>query len=136
MIAGGAHSMVHLFGITGFIRLTALSPNNEDPTHASRPFDMERNGFVVGEGAGILFIETLESAQERGATIYAELVGYASTDDAFHITAPEEDGAGMTQCMRLALDAAGLTPDRIDYINAHGTSTPLNDVTETRAILP
>ena len=134
MIAGGAHSMVHLFGITGFIRLTALSPNNEDPTHASRPFDMERNGFVVGEGAGMVVLEELNAARERGAKILGEIVGYGSSADAFRITDTHPEGRGAIVCMEMALANAGLRPEDIDYISAHGTGTQENDGTETLAV--
>jgi 3-oxoacyl-[acyl-carrier-protein] synthase II len=114
--------------------MRAVSERNDDPQHASRPFDRDRDGFVIAEGAGILILEPLEQALARGATVLAEIVGYASNDDAYHITAPQPEGAGAIKCMKLALASAGLQPEDIDYINAHGTSTPLNDATETLAI--
>jgi len=133
-LAGGAEAGVVPISVAGFSAMRALSERNDAPQQASRPFDRDRDGFVVGEGAGILVLEELEHARARGATIYAELMGYGSNDDAFHITAPEENGVGAADCMRTALAMAGLGPEEIDYINAHGTSTPLNDVIETRAI--
>lgn len=133
-LCGGAENGVIEIALAGFGAMKALSTRNDDPASASRPFDRDRDGFVVGEGAAILIIETLEHAQARGAHIYAELLGYGSNDDAFHITAPTEDGAGAAACMQLALRDADLQPQQIGYINAHGTSTPLNDATETRAI--
>lgn len=133
-ICGGTEAGVVGLSIAAFSVMRAISERNDDPERASRPFDRDRDGFVIGEGAGIVVLESLERALERGATIYAELAGYGSTDDAFHITAPEENGEGAVECMRQALSSAGLLPEQIDYINAHGTSTPLNDVTETRAI--
>jgi 3-oxoacyl-[acyl-carrier-protein] synthase II len=133
-LCGGAENGVIEIALAGFSAMKALSTRNDDPASASRPFDRDRDGFVVGEGAAILIIETLEHAQARGAHIYAELLGYGSNDDAFHITAPTEDGAGAAACMQLALRDADLQPQQIGYINAHGTSTPLNDATETRAI--
>lgn len=133
MIAGGTESCVCPTGIAGFTGLTALS-TSEDPKRASIPFDKERNGFVLGEGAGIVVLEELEHAKARGARIYAELVGYGSTGDAYHITSPAENGEGAGMAMKLAMQEAGVTPDQIDYINAHGTSTHHNDLFETRAI--
>ena len=134
MISGGAHSMIHPFGVTGFNRLTALSTANENPAAASRPFDNSRAGFVLGEGAGVVILETLEHAQKRGATILAEIVGYGSTADAFRITDQHPDGTGAVVAMRTALDDAGLKPADVGYINAHGTGTRENDGNETNAI--
>jgi 3-oxoacyl-[acyl-carrier-protein] synthase II len=114
--------------------MKALSTRNDAPERASRPFDRDRDGFVVGEGSGILIMETLESARERDVPIYAEMVGYGLSGDGYHMTSPPPDGSGAARCMTSAIDDAGITPDRIDYINAHGTSTPLNDLCETRAI--
>lgn len=133
-VCGGSEAGVIEISLAGFGALRALSVRNDEPERASRPFDRERDGFVIGEGAGIMVLEALEHALERGAAIHAEIVGYSSNDDAYHITAPDPDGAGATACMRLALASAGLRPEEIDYVNAHGTSTALNDVTETRAI--
>ncbi|MEG0355385.1 MAG: beta-ketoacyl-ACP synthase II, partial [Lachnospiraceae bacterium] len=133
MVAGGAESCICPTGIAGFTGLTALS-TTEDPTHASIPFDKDRNGFVMGEGAGIVILEELTHATMRGAHIYAELVGYGATGDAYHITSPAEDGEGAAKSMIFAMEEAGVKPEDIDYINAHGTSTPLNDLFETRAI--
>ena len=133
-IAGGTEAAVTPLGVAGFAVMRALSTRNDEPQKASRPFDRDRDGFVMGEGAGILVLEEYERAKARGAKIYAELVGYGATDDAYHITAPHECGEGAYECMRLALEDAGLNPDEIDYINAHGTSTPLNDKIETLAI--
>jgi 3-oxoacyl-[acyl-carrier-protein] synthase II len=133
-VCGGSEAGVIEIALAGFGAMRAISVRNDEPERASRPFDRERDGFVIGEGAGILVLESLEHALARGATIHAEIVGYSSNDDAFHITAPDPDGAGATACMRLALASAGLRPEDIDYINAHGTSTALNDATETRAI--
>ncbi|MFP3158489.1 MAG: beta-ketoacyl-ACP synthase II [Hydrogenobaculum sp.] len=134
MIAGGTESAITPLGIAGFASLKALSTRNDEPQKASRPFDKDRDGFVMGEGAGILILEEYEYAKKRGAKIYAEIKGYAATDDAFHVTAPCSDGEGAAMCMRLALKDASLNPEDIDYINAHGTSTPLNDKIETLAI--
>ncbi|MFP3254299.1 MAG: beta-ketoacyl-ACP synthase II [Hydrogenobaculum sp.] len=134
MIAGGTESAITPLGIAGFASLKALSTRNDKPEKASRPFDKDRDGFVMGEGAGILILEEYEHAKKRGAKIYAEIKGYAATDDAFHVTAPCSDGEGAAMCMRLALKDASLNPEDIDYINAHGTSTPLNDKIETLAI--
>jgi len=134
MIGGGAHSMIHPFGVTGFNRLTALSTYNEQPTKASRPFDANRGGFVLGEGAGMVILETLEHAQKRGATILAEVVGYGSTADAYRITDQHPQGEGAIAAMQAALADARLTPADIDYINAHGTGTKENDGNETNAI--
>src|SRR5687767_14486766 len=134
MIGGGAHSMIHPFGVTGFNRLTALSTANEDPPRASRPFDAHRGGFVLGEGAGMVILETLEHAQKRGAKILAEVVGYGSTADAFRITDQHPDGEGAIVAMREALQDAKLSPRDVHYINAHGTGTRENDGNETTAI--
>jgi len=133
MISGGAHSMIHPFGLTGFNLLTALSTHNENPQEASRPFDKNRDGFVLGEGAGILILEELEHAQERGAKIYGELAGYGSTADAYRVTDIHPEGRGAIACIRMALNDAGVNTDSIDYINAHGTSTKVNDQVETLA---
>lgn len=134
MISGGAHSMIHPFGVTGFNLLTALSTRNSSPQTASRPFDKDRDGFVLGEGAGILILEELEHAKKRGAHIYGEVVGYGSTADAYRITDIHPEGRGAIACMKMALQDAGLNTDEIDYINAHGTSTEVNDKVETLAI--
>src|SRR2546421_1308310 len=134
MIGGGAHSMIHPFGVTGFNRLTALSTFNENPTCASRPFDAARGGFVLGEGAGMVILETLEHAQKRGAKILAEVVGYGSTADAFRITDQDPQGMGAIVAMQEALKDANLSPRDIQYINAHGTGTRENDGNETSAI--
>ena len=134
MIGGGAHSMIHPFGVTGFNRLTALSTLNETPVRASRPFDAQRGGFVLGEGAGTVILETLEHAQARGATILAEVAGYGSTADAYRITDQDPNGMGAIVAMREALADAKLTPADIQYINAHGTGTRENDGNETVAI--
>ena len=134
MIGGGAHSMIHPFGVTGFNRLTALSTANENPPRASRPFDANRGGFVLGEGAGMVILETLEHAQKRGAKILAEVVGYGSTADAFRITDQDPDGRGAVLAMTEALRDAKLTFNDIDYVNAHGTGTKENDGNETSAI--
>src|SRR5690606_10663405 len=134
MLAGGAEAGVSLLSMAGFCAAKALSRRNDEPERASRPFDADRDGFVMGEGAGILILESLESALDRGARIYAELVGYGATADAYHITAPAPGGEGAAQAIRLALQDAGLEPHEVDYINAHGTSTELNDYYETLAI--
>jgi 3-oxoacyl-[acyl-carrier-protein] synthase II len=134
MLVGGAHSMIHPLGITGFNRLTALSELNDDPTGASRPFDANRGGFVIGEGAGMLVLETLEHATARGATILAEVAGYGSTADAFRITDQHPQGQGAVLAMRQAMEDAGVSPEAVDYVNAHGTGTKENDSTETMAI--
>jgi 3-oxoacyl-[acyl-carrier-protein] synthase II len=133
-ITGGVEATVTAMGISGFTALKALCTKNDEPEKASRPFDRDRSGFVMGEGAGMLFIETLESAQARGAKIYAEVAGFGSSGDAFHMTAPRDDGEGMAAAMRNALKDAGVSPDVIDHINAHGTSTPLTDLAETKAV--
>lgn len=135
VITGGAESVITPMGLSGFAAMKALSTaHNDDPTKASRPFDKNRDGFVIGEGAGMLMLESLESAKARGAHIYAEIVGYGATGDAHHMTAPHETGEGMAMAMTLALKDANLAPEDIDHINAHATSTYLNDVCETRAI--
>ncbi len=134
MIAGGVESTITPTGIAGFNAMKALSTQNDDPQKASKPFDRDRDGFVVGEGGGIVILETLENALERGAHIYAEIVGYGMSGDAYHITSPPPDGGGAIRCINAALSDAGLSYREIDYINAHGTSTPLNDLFETRAI--
>jgi len=134
MLCGGTEASIVPIGVAGFCAMRALSERNDAPQAASRPFDKSRDGFVIAEGAAILILESLDHALARGARICGELVGYGSTDDAYHIAAPLEDGAEAARCMRLALAEAGLAPEEVGYINAHGTSTPLNDVTETRAI--
>jgi 3-oxoacyl-[acyl-carrier-protein] synthase II len=134
MISGGSEGSIIPMAIAAFENMGAISGRNENPQGASRPFDADRDGFVMGEGAGILILERLDYARARGARIYAELVGYAVNADAFHITAPAEDGAGTAMCMKLAVENAGLPFTAVDYINAHGTSTPLNDASETKAI--
>ena len=134
MICGGTEATVSPLGVGGFNSMRALSTNNEAPQQASRPFDLERDGFVIAEGSGIVIIEELEHARKRGAKIYAELTGYAANADAHHITAPAPEGEGAQRCMKLALKDARLTPEQIGYINAHGTSTKMNDANETLAI--
>ena len=134
MVCGGAESAITPLGVAGFASAKALSFRNDDPATASRPFDKERDGFVIGEGAGVLVLETLEHAEARGATILAEMVGYGTTCDAHHITSPTPGGVGGAAAMRLALEDGGLSADSIDYVNAHGTSTPANDSNETAAI--
>lgn len=134
MICGGTEAAVTPLSFAGFASARALSTRNDDPTHASRPFDRDRDGFVMGEGTGILILEELEHALSRGAKIYAEIVGYGMTCDAYHMTAPVPGGAGAARAIQLCLKDAGLTPAQISYINAHGTSTPANDSTETKAI--
>lgn len=133
-LCGGAESPVIEMGIAGFNALKAMSTRNDDPARASRPFDKTRDGFVLGEGAGILFLETLETAKARGATIYAELVGYGFSADAYHMTAPDPDGNGVQLAMNNALRAAKISADRVQHINMHGTSTPLGDIAETNSI--
>lgn len=132
MVAGGADASICPVGVAGFDNIHALSRRNDDPAHASRPFDKDRDGFVMGEGAGVVVLEEYEHAKARGAKIYAELVGYGLSSDAFHITTPNTDGP--KRCMEMAMLRAGITPDQIDYLNAHGTSTGVGDVNETKAI--
>ncbi|HEY9838525.1 MAG TPA: beta-ketoacyl-ACP synthase II [Vampirovibrionales bacterium] len=134
MLCGGTEAAVTPLSVAGFAAARAVSTRNDDPLHACRPFDRDRDGFVMGEGAGILLLEELEHALARGAKIYAEMVGYAMTCDAYHITSPVPGGAGATRAMLLAMKDAGITPDQVSYINAHGTSTAANDKTETTAI--
>jgi len=134
MICGGAESAITPMSVAGFASMRALSTRNDDPKTASRPFDLERDGFVIGEGAGILVLEELEFAKRRGANILGEIVGYGMSGDAFHVTMPDESGSGAVRVMQRALQDAGISPDAIDYINAHGTSTPYNDKFETLAI--
>ena len=134
MLSGGTHTMIHPFGVTGFNLLTALSTSNDQPQKASRPFDRNRDGFVLGEGAGMVLLESLEHAKARGARIYGEICGYGSTADAFRITDTHPQGRGAISCLRMALDDAQLNVEQIDYINAHGTSTSVNDRVETLAI--
>ncbi len=134
MLSGGTHSMIHPFGVTGFNLLTALSTRNDEPTRASRPFDRDRDGFILGEGAGMVVLEELEHAKARGATIYGEVAGYGSTADAFRLTDTHDEGRGAIASIREALADAEVDPTRIDYINAHGTSTAVNDSIETLAI--
>ncbi len=134
MIAGGSEAAITPMGVGGFAAMRALSTRNDEPHRASRPFDRERDGFIMGEGAGVIILEELNFARERSAPIYAELVGYGMSADAFHITAPSEDGDGGMRVMEKAIRHAGIRPDQVDYINAHGTSTPYNDKLETLAI--
>jgi 3-oxoacyl-[acyl-carrier-protein] synthase II len=134
MISGGAEAAVTPMSVGGFGSMRALSTRNDDPTRACRPFDRDRDGFIIGEGSGIVILEELERAKGRGASIYAEVVGYGSTGDAFHMTGQPEGGEGAVRAMRMALRKAGVEPSVVDYINAHGTSTPVNDPTETQAI--
>ena len=134
VVTGGAEAVICETGVAGFTAMKALSTRNDDPGRASRPFDKDRDGFVMSEGSGILVLEELEHALARGAKIYAEVCGYGLSSDAYHIAAPPEDGEGAIRCMRMALRDAGIRPDEVDYINAHGTSTPLNDPCETLAI--
>jgi 3-oxoacyl-[acyl-carrier-protein] synthase II len=134
MIAGGSETIINPIGVSAFNAMKAISTRNNEPQLASRPFDAERDGFVIGEGAGILILESLSFAQRRGAKALAEIVGYGASGDAYHITAPLESGEGAAKAMQMALDKAGVKPNEIDYINAHGTSTQLNDKMETKAI--
>ena len=134
MICGGAESAITPMSVAGFSAMRALSTNNDDPVHASRPFERDRDGFVIGEGAGIMILEELEAAKNRGAKIYAEIVGYGIAADAFHLTMPDETGSGARRVMQRTLKDAGISPEQVGYINAHGTSTPYNDKFETLAI--
>lgn len=134
MITGGAEAAITPLAMAGFIQMKAMSSRNEEPEKASRPFDLDRDGFVIGEGAAVLILETLEHAQKRGARIYAEVVGYGSTCDAYHMTAPDPEGHGAANSMKEALGDAGIEPSEVDYINAHATATPLGDKAETLAI--
>ncbi len=134
MICGGVEASIQPIGIAGFANMKALSTRNDDPASASRPYDTERDGFVMAEGAGVIILETLEHAQARGARILAELVGYGLSADAYHLTSPMPEGEGASRCMQMALDHAGLKPEEVDYVNTHGTSTPLGDICETKAI--
>ena len=134
MLAGGAEAAISHLAFSGFSSARALSINNEEPGKASRPFDLKRDGFVMGEGAGVVIMETLDHALARGATIYGEVIGYGMSGDAYHMTAPDPEGQGACLCMKRALKSAGISPDEVDYINAHGTSTEFNDKIETMAI--
>jgi 3-oxoacyl-[acyl-carrier-protein] synthase II len=134
IFAGGAEATIVPIGIGGFCAMRAMSTRNAEPKRASRPFDKERDGFVMGEGAGVLVLEELEHAKKRGAKIYCEFVGYGNTADANHVTAPAPQGEGASRCMRMALRSAGLNPEDVTYINAHGTSTPQGDIAETQAL--
>lgn len=134
MLTGGAEATICPLALAGFGKMRALSTRNEDPTKASRPFDKNRDGFVIGEGAGLLVLEEMEGAKKRGANILAEMIGYGFSCDAYHITAPPDDGEGAITCMENALQDAGIRPDQVSYLNAHGTSTPINDIAETRAV--
>ena len=134
MFAGGTEATVVPMGIGGFCAMKAMSTRNDDPQHSSRPFDAGRDGFVMGEGAGVIVLEELEHARARGARIYCEMIGYGNTADAHHMTAPDPDGDGAARCMKMALRSAGLRPEDVSYINAHGTSTPQGDACETQAI--
>ena len=134
VIAGGTEATICPLAMGGFAVMKALSTRNDDPQAASRPFEKNRDGFVMGEGAGIVILEEYESAKKRGAKIYGEVAGYGLTGDAYHLTAPSPGGEGAARCMKMALDGAGVNPEEVDYINAHGTSTPFNDLYETLAI--
>ncbi len=133
-LAGGAEAPVVPLGVAGFAAMKALSTRNNEPTRASRPFDIDRDGFVMGEGAGVILIEELEHARRRNAPIYCEVAGYGLTSDAYHMTSPPPEGEGAVRCMRMAMEKAGINPDDVDYVNAHGTSTGIGDVCETKAI--
>ncbi len=134
MVAGGAESTICHLGIGGFANMRALSTNNDNPAVASRPWDKDRDGFVLGEGSGVLVLEEFEHAKKRGAKIYCEIIGYGRNADAHHMTAPTEDGSGAARCMKLAMNNAEINADQVDYVNAHGTSTPLGDIAETKAL--
>ena len=134
VICGGAEAAITPMGVSGFAVMRAMSTRNDEPTRASRPFDRDRDGFVIGEGAGILVVESLDHARARGARIYAELVGYGANCDAYHITSPAPEGRGAAECMRLALASGGIALEEVGYVNAHGTSTPYNDANESQAI--
>ena len=134
MVAGGSEAAITPLGVGGFAAMRALSTRNAEPMRACRPFDLDRDGFIIGEGAGMVILEEHDRAVRRGAAVYAELVGYGMSADAFHVTAPDEDGGGALRVMRAAIDQAGIRPDQVNYINAHGTSTPFNDRIETKAI--
>ena len=134
MITGGVESTVTTLALAGFNAMRALSTRNEDPERASRPFDKERDGFILSEGSGILILEELNFARARGARIYAEIIGFGASGDAYHMAAPAPDGEGAARCMQMAIDDAGIKPSEVQYINAHGTSTDLNDKYETQAI--
>jgi len=134
MVCGGAEATILPTGVAGFSNMKALSSRNDEPQRASRPYDVDRDGFVMGEGAGVVILETLEHAQKRGAKIYGELVGYGISADAYHLTAPDPEGRGAARCMKMALEHAGMKPEDIDYVNTHGTSTPLGDICEIKAI--
>lgn len=134
MFAGGAEAAIVPIGIGGFCAMKAMSRRNDDPKHASRPFDVDRDGFIMGEGAGVIVLEELEHAKRRGANIYCEIVGYGNTADAYHLTAPAPEGEGAVRCMKMALRHGGLNATDVSYINAHGTSTPQGDVAETQAV--
>ncbi len=134
MLAGGGERGSSPTSVGGFCSMKAMSTRNDDPTRASRPWDRDRDGFVLGDGAGILMLEEYEHAKARGARIYCELAGFGATSDAFHMTAPSEDGDGPARCMTAAMSDAGVTPEQVGYLNAHGTSTPLGDLAETRAV--
>jgi 3-oxoacyl-[acyl-carrier-protein] synthase II len=134
MIAGGSEAAITPMGVGGFAAMRALSTRNDEPARASRPFDRDRDGFVMGEGAGILILEEFETARRRGASVYAEIVGYGSTSDAYHLTGQPADANGAVRAMRMAVERGGIQPAQVDYINAHGTSTPINDPTETLAV--
>jgi 3-oxoacyl-[acyl-carrier-protein] synthase II len=134
VLAGGTEGCIHPLILAGFSNMRGLAQGNGDPTKASRPFDAKREGFVMAEGAGVVMLEELESAQKRGAKVYAEVLSYGASNDAYHMAAPDPDSVGVVEMMRNALDRAGIAPDQVDYINAHGTSTPLGDLAETKAI--